>query len=228
MTQSHGAMRHGAGSSAPETKGRLISWARHYDLFVKVFSLGQMGTVRRRTVELAGVRSGDRVLDVGCGTGDLTLVAAGRAGDRGEVVGIDASPEMIEVARQKASHQGASARFEIGLIERIAFADGYFDVVLSSLMLHHLPGDLKQRGLAEVYRALRPGGRVLVVDMSSRPTRLARAALAMSGHGYGQRQTEDLGPLLAGAGFADVRVASFALGLLDYATGVKTARDEPR
>ena len=222
MRHLHGAMGHAAGGSAPETQGRLVPWARHYDLFVKVLTLGQMGVVRRKTVELAGIRPGDRVLDVGCGTGDLTLVAAARAGAQGEVVGIDASPEMIEVARQKTP-QGTSARFEIALIERIPFPDNYFDVVLSSLMLHHLPGDLKQRGLAEVRRVLKPGGRVLIVDMSSRPSEVGKALLSLSGHRSSLRQTGDLQPLLIQSGFADVVTDSFALGLLDHASGVKNA-----
>lgn len=223
MKHLHGTMGHASGGSAPDTEGRLIGWARHYDLFVNLFTLGQMRAVRRKTVDLARIGPGERVLDVGCGTGDLTLVAASRAGARGEVVGIDASPEMIEVARGKTTRKGAAARFEIALIEQIPFPDVYFDAVLSSLMLHHLPGDLKQRGLAEVYRVLKPGGRVLVVDIRSRPTGIAKSVLAMSGHGHSQRQTGNLQAVLSEGRFTDVATGSLALGLLDYASGVKPA-----
>ncbi len=223
MRHLHGAMGHAESATAPETEGRLIGWARHYDMFVNIFTLGQMRAVRSKTVDLGGIRSGDRVLDVGCGTGDLTLAAAARASAQGEVVGIDASPEMIQVARQKAGRHGAAARFDVAVIERIPFSDNYFDVVLSSLMLHHLPGDLKQRGLAEVLRVLKPGGRLLVVDVSSHPTGIAKGVMALSGHSHSQRQAGDLQALLVQAGFADVIIGSFALGLLDYASGAKNA-----
>jgi ubiquinone/menaquinone biosynthesis C-methylase UbiE len=109
---------------------------------------------------LAKIAAGDKVLDVGCGTGDLTLRAACLAGPTGEVVGIDASPNMIEVARRKAASKGLSIRWEVEAIERLTFPDDTFDVALSSLMLHHLPGQLKHAGLAEVRRVLKETGTV--------------------------------------------------------------------
>ena len=104
------------------------------------------------------VKPGDKVLDVGCGSGRLTLAAQKWAGPQGEAVGIDPSPEMIQVARQNAERAGLRAKFELGMVEAVPFPDGTFDVVLNRLMLHHLPGDLKQRGLAEMRRVLKPGG----------------------------------------------------------------------
>jgi demethylmenaquinone methyltransferase/2-methoxy-6-polyprenyl-1,4-benzoquinol methylase/phosphoethanolamine N-methyltransferase len=210
-----------AGGPALTTQGRLIHWARWYDPLVAVLSMGHGRAFRRTSVELAGIRPGERVLDVGCGTGDLTLAATGHAGIQGEVVGIDASPEMIEVARRKAARKGAPARFEVALIERIPFPDSYFDVVLSSLMLHHLPGQLKQVGLVEVHRVLKPGGRLLVVDLQDEPAGIAGALIAALGHGSTRQRPGNLEALLRGAGFAVVAAGGIVGGALAYAVGTK-------
>ncbi len=177
----HGLLRHLHGhqhtqaETAPNTTGNVIHWAKRYDAVVQIMGLGQAGRLRRQTVEFARITSGDKVLDVGCGTGDLTLLAKKRSGSAGEVCGIDASPEMIDVARRKAVRQHLNIDFRVNVIERLPFPDGTFDVVLSSLMMHHLPSDLKPKALAEIRRVLRspdtvsgkPGGRLVIVDMRS-------------------------------------------------------------
>jgi ubiquinone/menaquinone biosynthesis C-methylase UbiE len=153
--------------SAPQTQGRTIPWAAFYDTLVKLMSFGKDKAIRKASVELAQINPGDKVLDVGCGTGDLTLEAKKLAGSTGEVHGTDASPNMIEQARQKTARTGIDVTFQVGLVEDIDFPENQFDVVLSSLMMHHLPDGLKQEGLAEIYRVLKPGGRLLIVDMQS-------------------------------------------------------------
>jgi demethylmenaquinone methyltransferase/2-methoxy-6-polyprenyl-1,4-benzoquinol methylase/phosphoethanolamine N-methyltransferase len=135
------------------------------------------------TLDRAELRAGERVLDVGCGTGTLALHAKERAGPEGEVHGIDASTEMIDVAQGKAAKAGADVRFQTGLIEEIPFPDGSFDLVLSSLMLHHLPDDLKQKGFAEIARILRPGGRLLAVDMTGKGSFFWRV-MSLVGHRF--------------------------------------------
>ena len=152
---------------APATQGRTIPWAAFYDIVVRLMSLGKDSAIRKACVELAQINPGDKVLDVGCGTGDLTLEAKKIAGSIGEVYGTDASPKMIEQAQQKALRTNADVTFQVGLVENISFPDNHFEVVLSSLMMHHLPDDLKSAGLAEIYRVLKPGGRLLIVDMQS-------------------------------------------------------------
>ena len=153
-------------ADAPHTRGSVIHWARLYDLLTGAVSLGRGSGDRRLAVDLAELRPGQRVLDVGCGTGTLALLAKERVGGDGEVRGIDASPEMIGVARRKAAKEGADIRFDTGVVERLTFPDGAFDVVFSTLMLHHLPDDVKTQGLAEIARVLKPGGRLLAVDLS--------------------------------------------------------------
>jgi len=155
-----------AGTSAVKTKGKVIRWARFCDLATWLISFGQEPGIRRMTIELAAIKEGERVLDVGCGTGTLAIAARRQAGPRGEVQGIDPSAEMIEVARKKAAKAGVDARFQTAAIEKLPFPDGYFDLVLSSLMLHHLPADVKRAGFAEVRRVLKAGGRFLAVDIA--------------------------------------------------------------
>jgi demethylmenaquinone methyltransferase/2-methoxy-6-polyprenyl-1,4-benzoquinol methylase/phosphoethanolamine N-methyltransferase len=125
--------------------------------------------LHRKIVELAGITSAERVLDVGCGPGRLAIVAGAVAGPSGETCGIDPAPEMVELARRNAERAGVRVRFEVGVIEAIPCPGDHFDVVLSSLMLHHLPDDLKRRGLAEIRRVLKPGGRVVAVDFGATP-----------------------------------------------------------
>jgi ubiquinone/menaquinone biosynthesis C-methylase UbiE len=161
----HGAGHEHAHPAAPATRGKLIHWARFYDPLVWLITLGQPRKLRALPLELAALRPGERVLEIGCGTGAVTLPAARRVGPGGLAAGIDAAPEMIAEARRKARRARSLAQFRVEPAEALSFADGSFDVVLSSLMMHHLPGDLKQRALAEVRRVLRPGGRVVIVDM---------------------------------------------------------------
>ncbi len=160
----HGGDNHSHAEPAPQTTGRLIRWAKYYDLVTQIMALGQAGRLRRKTIEVAQLVPGERVLDVGCGTGDLTLLAKKSTGPTGQVVGLDPAPEMIDVARSKAKRQQTDVEFRTGVIERLPFPDDSFDVVLSSLMMHHLPDDLKPKALAEIRRVIKPGGRLVIVD----------------------------------------------------------------
>lgn len=158
---------HPATDSAPlQTKGKVIRWARFYDLVGWIVSFGQASGIRRMTIELAGIKDGERVLDVGCGTGTLAIAAKRSAGPAGEVHGIDPSVEMIAVASKKAAKAGVDAQFQTAVIEELPFPDAHFDLVLSTLMLHHLPDDVKRAGFSELSRVLKPGGRFLAVDIA--------------------------------------------------------------
>ncbi len=188
---------HQASDSAPQTEGRTIRWAGRYDLLVFLFTLGQVGRLRSRTADLAQLTPGQAVLDVGCGTGDLTLEVYRRVGSSGPVAGIDAAPEMVACARQKARRRHMAIDFRVEPMEALSFADQTFNVVVSSLVFHHLPDALKRRALAEIRRVLKPGGRLLLVDLLG-PTH--RFLL----HSSLQTTLPDLLPLLAEAGFLQV------------------------
>ena len=164
------ARRHNAvrqGGSVPETSGLLLDLGWRYDLMVGAIDVvtgGRLRALRRQALDLAGLQPGDAVLDVGCGTGTLALEAHARVGDTGRVVGVDPAPKQIARARAKAARRGPQVEFRLGVIEALPFPEGSFDAALSTLMMHHLPDDLKRRGLAEIARALKPGGRLVVVD----------------------------------------------------------------
>lgn len=154
----------------PSTQGITMGWAApFYEVYCPLLGLG-VG-FRQATLRHAGLRSGEQVLDVGCGTGVLTRHAAEAAGPSGAVLGIDAAPAMIAAAQRYAARDGSGARFQVAAIENLPFENDRFDVVLSSAMLHHLPPDTKLQGLQEVYRVLKDGGRLVVVDVD-RPAAL--------------------------------------------------------
>ncbi|MCL4873666.1 methyltransferase domain-containing protein [bacterium] len=146
------------------TRGMPLNWAApFYEWYCPKIGLGR--SFRERTLEFAGIRPGEKILDVGCGTGVLTRMAKERGGRDGTAIGIDPAPAMIGAARKAASFEGSRAEFRVAAVEALPFPDDCFDLVLSSLMLHHLPPDLKVQGLSEVKRVLRPGGRLLLVDI---------------------------------------------------------------
>lgn len=152
----------------PRVRGQMDAWAPYYDFLMIFMCLGRERAIREMTVRAAGVKPGDRVLEVGCGTGSLILRAGQVAGADGEAVGLDAAQAMLDRARRKARRAGRELTLVHGLMEDIPFPDDHFDVVLSSFMIHHLPGEeVILRGLSEVHRVLKPGGTLLVLDMKS-------------------------------------------------------------
>jgi ubiquinone/menaquinone biosynthesis C-methylase UbiE len=186
---------------APVTEGRAIRWARLYDLGSTCLSFGRLSALHRRIVELAGIAPGERVLDVGCGPGRLAMAAGTVAGPMGEVCGIDPAPEMVALARRNATRSGVRARFDVGVIEAIPYPDEHFDVVLSSLMLHHLPDELKRRGFAETRRVLRPAGRFVAVDFGATPDHGVGHLLCVLRLRTGWEHAERLREMLREAGF---------------------------
>ncbi len=208
----------------PETAGVTLHNAGHYDLFSRLTGLGASQSNSKMVVEMAGIRPGDRVLDVACGTGNLTLTAKKTVGDSGSVYGIDASPEMIVRARKNAGHIGGQVEFEVGLIEKLAFPEAAFDVVISRLAIHHLPDDLKRRGFAEVFRVLKPGRLFFIADF--RPPAnplLAHLASALVGHGMLQSNVQNLPPMLTEAGFVEVASGPTRSAFLAFVRGRKPA-----
>jgi arsenite methyltransferase len=114
---------------------------------------------------LGALQPGERVLDIGCGAGTDTLVAAQMVGLEGRVTGIDMTPEMLAKARAAAQELGArNVDFVEGEVEHLPFADGSFDVVISNGVIDLIPD--KDAVLSEIFRVLEPGGRIQIADVS--------------------------------------------------------------
>jgi len=141
-----------------------------YDRYCPIIGLGR--AFRLETLRHAGLRAGEYILDIGCGTGVLTRLAAHDVGPAGRVTGIDPAAKMIGIAKKNGLAEGSRAEFIPGVAEHLDFEDNRFDCVLSSAMLHHLPPDLKIKCLSEALRVLKPGGRLVLVDVD-RPSNTA-------------------------------------------------------
>lgn len=118
---------------------------------------------KRDLIAQANIRAGQSVLDLGCGTGTLTILIKQTHPDA-RVVGLDADEKILEIARDKARKTKAEIVFDEGRAFRLPYADQSFDRVVSSLVLHHLTREDKQRALKEAYRVLRADGEIHIVD----------------------------------------------------------------
>src|SRR5829696_4965674 len=135
--------------------------ARVYDLMNSLMTAGLHHRWRERAADLAALRPGGRALDVACGTGDLAIELARRVGPSGTVVGSDFSEAMLERARAKSS----GVRWEWANALELPYADGEFDAATVSFGARNF-SDL-DRGLAEMARVVRPGGRVVVLEITT-------------------------------------------------------------
>ena len=137
---------------------------------------------KRRLIEQAQLQAGQRVLDLGCGTGTLAIMVR-RAQPDAEALGLDADPRMLQAARAKAAREGLAIRFDQGMAFALPYPDGSFERVLASLMIHHLKTPDKGKTAREIRRVLKPGGQLHVVDFG-RPKTLYGRLLAPFLHGF--------------------------------------------
>lgn len=136
-----------------------------YDLMSRVMGIAR---VHQALIKQADLADGLRVLEIGSGTGNLTLHTK-RSHPGVDVVGVDPDPLALTRARRKLNGENG-IRFDHGYAQKLPYPDGEFDRVLSSLMLHHLDSDAKAAALAEAFRVLRPGGRLHLVDVDADAT----------------------------------------------------------
>ncbi|MBI2864057.1 MAG: class I SAM-dependent methyltransferase [Chloroflexi bacterium] len=202
-----------------ETKGVSLDFmADYFGLMDRFLGI----PFRQLTLRMAGIKEGDGVLDVGCGTGTLTLMEKDKVGYFGKVAGVDIGTRLIAKAQRRASDRHLDVDFRVASIDELPFPDGTFDVATSSGMTHHLPPDVKRAGFAEVYRALKPDGRYLIVDFSPSTGLWGKAKLAVYRQlaklfeevRYSIEVTEGKLPeLLQQAGFADVeKLGTYRVG----------------
>ena len=182
--------------------------AGSYDSYMRAMTLGTERRLRDLTVGLAQLKPGDQVLEVGCGTGTLTLAAKRQVSPTGQAYGIDVIPKMIELSRYKAEQAGADpSAFQIGGIDAIPFPAGKFDAVLCSFMIFHMSEGVRRRGIQEIRRVLKPGGRFVVVDMALPANPVPRAIAKALFGGMLQHDLRELVPLMQESGFVDVELA---------------------
>jgi SAM-dependent methyltransferase len=159
-------------------------------------------------VALAGLEPGQTVLDLGSGAGFDSFLAARAVGERGRVIGVDMTPEMIAKARENAEKgRFGNVEFRMGDIESLPVADGEVDVILSNCVINLSPD--KPKVFAEAFRVLKPGGRLSVSDvvlLKPLPSSLAASAAAYLGCVAGASLKSDYLDMLAAAGFTDIRV----------------------
>ncbi|WP_028478981.1 class I SAM-dependent methyltransferase [Nocardia sp. CNY236] len=153
-------------STAAASHGHYLPAAGHnlllpgYDLFTRLLGIRR---VHDRLIDQAGLADGQRVLEIGCGPGDLSIRAQ-RRHPGVQVTGSDPDPLALAKAKRKALGMNG-IRFEQGFVQSLPYPDGTFDRVLSSLMLHHVDNDAKAAAASEILRVLRPGGRLHLVDV---------------------------------------------------------------
>jgi len=205
-------------------KNEMEKMVDTYDAYMRRITLGREKVLRTMTVNLAQVKPGDSVLEVGCGTGTLTLEARRQAGPSGKVFGIDIIPGMIEVSRRKAAQAALDVTFQSGSIDNIPFPADQFDVVLCSFMIFHMSEKIRLKGISEIQRVLKPGGKLLVLDLAL-PTQPLQRAIAKTFFGWMlQTEMKDLLPPMEAAGFSDIEIAPakfrvMGLQILAYVRG---------
>ena len=128
---------------------------------------------------------------------------------------------MIARASSKARKAGVAVTFQGALAQSLPYPDARFDLVLSTMMLHHLPGELKHLGLCEMRRVLKPGGRLFAVDMESGSGR--RRGLIAHLHGHGRVKRREFSAEMSDAGFSIAESGPVGISNLQYAVGFAPA-----
>jgi SAM-dependent methyltransferase len=178
-------------------------------------------------VALASLKEGEVVLDLGSGAGFDCFLAATRVGDEGRVIGVDMTPEMLEKARENARKVNSkNVEFRLGEIENLPVADSSVDVVISNCVINLSPE--KRRVFNEAYRALKPGGRLMVSDivlLKELPDVLKNSIEAYVGCLSGALLKDEYIRTIKAAGFKDVRIIDEASFPMEFIANDPTAKE---
>jgi ubiquinone/menaquinone biosynthesis C-methylase UbiE len=202
----------GDGGPLARPAGLVLHATARYDLLLQLATFGREHAFREKVLRLARLEPGEAVLDVGCGTGTLAIAAKHQVGPTGTIDGIDASPEMIARARRKAAKARVDVAFTAAA-QALPFPDARFDVVLTTIMLHHLPRTGRGQCASEIRRVLKPGGRVLAVDFASSTREKRGFFMHLRLHSHGRVTLEEIIDLLSAAGLTVIETG--AVGFRD-------------
>lgn len=193
-----------------------------YDVVTRLLGVGRL---HRRLLATARLPADARVLEIGCGTGNLALRAA-RRHPATQVVGIDPDEAALARAHRKSERRGLDVRWDAGVAQDLPYEDGSFDRVLSSLMLHHLDSDDRVAALREVRRVLTDDGVLHLMDLGGdgAPSGVVARRLATSRR-FQDHHEGGLRRMLVDAGFTDVEeVATPTSRLLGPITVYRASR----
>jgi ubiquinone/menaquinone biosynthesis C-methylase UbiE len=207
-------------------KNQMERMVNYYDVYMKRITLGREDALRKMTVNLAQVKQGDCVLEVGCATGTLSLAAKRQAGPTGSVFGIDIIPGMIEVSREKAIQAKLDVTFQLGNIEDIPFSNGHFDVVMCSFMIFHMSEEVRHKGIKEIYRVLKPQGKLLVLDLALPPHPVSRRIIKLLLGFMLKHDLKELQPVMESSGFSQIEISQakyrvLGLPILSFVRAIK-------
>jgi len=185
-----------------------------YDPMTKLLGVEK---VRRALLDQAALRPLSRVLDIGCGTGSLSILIK-RVHPDVAVVGLDPDSKALARARRKAERAAVSIQFDQGFSDALEYGEGTFDHVFSSMMFHHLGLDEKEKTLREVRRVLKPGGLFAILDFEQ-PEFSAGSLVARlfhTPHILKDNSENRILALMAEAGFADAKRVGHNLLVLGH------------
>lgn len=192
-----------------------------YDLVQRLFGIPRM---HRQLIELAAPAAGDRILEIGCGTGNLTVLTK-RLHPGSEVVGADPDPLALARARRKTEHPEL-LRFDRAHGQDLPYPDESFDHVLSAFMFHHLDADAKTQTLREIRRVLRPDGALHLVDFGGQVTRKdgLMARLQLRANLLRDNLGDAIPARMRAAGLRDAREVTHISGVVGRATFYRADR----
>ena len=207
-------------------KNQMEKMVNSYDLYMKRITLGREDALRKMTVTLAQIKQGDSVLEIGCATGSLSLAAKKQAGQEGRVFGIDIIPGMIEVSKEKAAQAKMDVSFQVANIQDIPFPNEHFDEVMCSFMIFHMSEKVRNNGIKEIFRVLKPNGKLLVLDLALPPNKVSRSILKLFLGFMLKHNLEELKPIMESSGFSQIEISQakyrvMGLPILSYVLGTK-------